>query len=195
MFCIILRVRASRKARQLIKKGQWKLVVFSVVKNMPVAIFLPDGTVLSHGGIPQTDLMNTCYSIDDLNESPYVDDFIWNRMKSVWSRMVNRSGSLTQEVGFNDWNYFAMKISSIIDVKIERLVRGQCHHPERFNIEKKNYGSRLITINNMSIPLRRESANLTVPGPVIAKWRSGKSLELHALSISADNSPVIGQGL
>src|SRR5207244_3289664 len=43
----------------------------------PRAVFLPDGTLVTHGGFPHTDAQKEIAALPDLCKSKCIDDFLW----------------------------------------------------------------------------------------------------------------------
>lgn len=148
------------------------------LQQMPVALFLPDGTFAAHGGVPHTDQLNNISTLEDLSLENCINDFIWNRVTSSWRKDVYRDeDKFIHEIGYLDWDDFRKHLSNSVGIESKRMIRGHCHFDERYHLHK-GYGNRVLTINNMSQKLDREFGKDDLRTPSIVKWTPNTSLEV-----------------
>jgi hypothetical protein len=101
-----------------------------LVANLPRAVLLPDGTLITHGGFPLVDLQDQLSETNDyvawLNSENALKDFTWTRITRYKMKLPNRA-STGCSYGFDDFAKFCEATKSFFPAK--RLVTGH-NHPE-----------------------------------------------------------------
>jgi hypothetical protein len=141
----------------------------------PKAVFLPDGTLFTHGGFPHSDEQKEIKALADLCRPRCVDDFLWARIaESARVKRPNR-GSRGHEFGWDTLAQFAKLAGERLGLPVKRLVRGHDHVPDRWQEypEYADNGVPVLTINAMGRaldgdPPRREGR--PHPYPVVARY-------------------------
>lgn len=149
------------------------------IKDAPAAIFLRDGTLLAHGGVPHTDLHEDIKNKKTFDSPDAINDFIWARLiPKVKKRfVVPISITRSRELGAEDFAAFLEIAGQVLDFKVNRMVRGHDHVDPRCEIYGGIWKQSVVTINNMSWRLPREFG---LPGPTdphIIEWNSGQPLQ------------------
>jgi hypothetical protein len=154
----------------------------------PKAVFLPDGTLFTHGGFPHTDVQKELATLADLCKPRCLDDFLWARIaESARVKRPNRS-SRGHEFGWDTLGQFARVAFERLDLPVKRLVRGHDHVTDRW-MEYPDYadnGVPVLTLNAMGRlldgePPRRDGR--THPLPVVGRYVAGHLPEVHALPL------------
>ena len=106
------------------------LAFIKLVSNLPRAVLLPDGTLITHGGFPLVDLQNQLPLEEDkkawINTPNALQDFTWTRISRYKMKLPNRS-STGCSYGFDDFAKFCETTKSFFPTS--RLVTGH-NHPE-----------------------------------------------------------------
>jgi hypothetical protein len=145
----------------------------------PKAVFLPDGTLITHGGFPHTDVQKEIASLADLCKPRCIDDFLWARIaESARVKRPNRS-SRGHEFGWDTFAQFCKLATEKLDLPVQRLIRGHDHVPDRWQ-EYPDYadnGVPVLTLNAMGRlldgdPARRDGR--AHPFPVVARFVPGQ---------------------
>jgi hypothetical protein len=151
-------------------------------KRMPRAIFMPDGLLIAHGGVPHTDL--PVKSFEQLNESPYLQDFVWTRAHERAIKRIPNRTSKGCSFGVKDFNQFCKQATkhALGDHPVRRMLRGHDHYLEGYKIFTKYVQYPLLTLNT-----RCYQPDM-MKGPYskslcVARWVKGKMPEVHMLSI------------
>jgi hypothetical protein len=141
----------------------------------PKAVFLPDGTLISHGGFPHADAQKEIATVADLCKPKCIDDFLWARIaESARVKRPNRS-SRGHEFGWDTFSQFCKLTTEKLELPVRRLVRGHDHVPDRWQ-EYPDYadnGVPVLTLNAMGRLLDGEPARRdgrTHPFPVVARF-------------------------
>ncbi len=125
----------------------------------PKAVFLPDGTLFTHGGFPHIDAQKDISTLADLCRPRCVDDFLWARIaESARVKRPNR-GSRGHEFGWDTFAQFCKLAGERLDIPVRRLVRGHDHVPDRWQ-EYPEYADNFVpvlTINAMGRALDGEA--------------------------------------
>ena len=113
----------------------------------PRAIFLPDGTLVAHGGFPHADLLNLLREQNDLNQGACLADFVWLRIANVARRLPARfaRGCDFGEENFGD---FCRIAGERLGLTVRRMVRGHDHVPQRYEWFPE-WKTPVLTINGM----------------------------------------------
>lgn len=111
-----------------------------LMEECPAAAFLDDScTLLSHGGIPRSDLQKRLFDGEPymLQSKEFATDFEWCRMVDAKNKLLNRA-SKTSEVGFQEFESF----NKILCGKIRKFIFGHQHPAkgyQRFNTHYSGY--------------------------------------------------------
>lgn len=144
-------------------------------KGRPKAVFLPDGTALSHGGFPHTDTHESLRTRADLGAKKCVDDFLWARLSESVKKRPNR-GNRGHEFGARDFAQFcAVMGREHVGVPVCRLIRGHDHVAERWQLPEEYREFPVVTINAMGWRMDGEltPADGPHPYPVVARHVPG----------------------
>lgn len=144
----------------------------------PRAVFLPDGTLVAHGGFPHTDAQKDIQAVASLCNARCQDDFLWARIAETARVKRPNRGSRGHEFGYDTLAQFARLCAERLEVPVRRLVRGHDHVPDRWQ-EYPEYaaaGVPVLTLNAMGRALdgdgpRRDG--LRHPLPVVGRYRDG----------------------
>jgi hypothetical protein len=190
-FCDHLRSAATRPHGMREREFARSFIRF--VKDAPAAIFLRDGTLLAHGGIPHVDLHGGMQSREALGNDEAASDFVWARISNVRRRMaVPQSLTRSREIGSDDFRQFRELTDRLFRsppdgcAPVQRLIRGHDHVEHRFEVLDGHWERRVVTINNMSLRLPREMGPRGMTPPCIAEWRPCQQIRLHSLAIDPD---------
>jgi hypothetical protein len=158
--------------------------------DRPKAVFLPDGTLFTHGGFPHTDVQKDVATLADLCRPRCVDDFLWARIaESARVKRPNR-GSRGHEFGWDTLVQFARIATERLGVPVKRLVRGHDHVPDRWQ-EYPDYadnGVPVLTLNAMGRTLDGEPARRDgrkYPFPALARHVWDRLPEVVLLPLDA----------
>lgn len=147
------------------------------MSDAPVALFLNDGTMAAHGGVPHTDLAEKV-SRGGWGEDPDVlSDFIWARLHPRAKSRMAVTGTRSRELGADDFRQFASAVKVNLDFEPVRMIRGHDHIDARFEIYGGKWRDTVLTINNMSWKLPREAGVDGPRNPCIARWNRGKPIQ------------------
>ncbi|WP_439628425.1 metallophosphoesterase [Gemmata sp.] len=144
-------------------------------KGRPKAVFLPDGTALSHGGFPHTDLHESLRTRADLGAKRCLDDFLWARLSESVKKRPNR-GNRGHEFGSRDFASFCQVAGrEHLRVPVCRLIRGHDHVAERWQLPEEYREFPVVTINAMGWRMDGElaPADCPHPYPVVARHVPG----------------------
>ena len=144
------------------------------VRHAPVALFLEDGTLTAHGGVPHTDLLDTVSS-GTWGEDPFVwSDFIWARLHPRAKSRMAVGGTRSRELGADDFRRFTKAVSSQLGFEPVRMIRGHDHIEARYELYGSRWNESVLTINNMSWKLPREAGIDGPRNPCIVRWTRGE---------------------
>ena len=147
------------------------------MSDAPVALFLNDGTMAAHGGVPHTDLAEKV-SREEWGEDPEVwSDFIWARLHPRAKSRMAVTGTRSRELGADDFRQFASAVKVNLKFEPVRMIRGHDHIDARFEIYGGKWRGTVLTINNMSWKLPREAGVDGPRNPCIARWNRGKPIQ------------------
>jgi hypothetical protein len=149
------------------------------VRTLPVAIFLRDGTIIAHGGVPHRDLLDRIKTPQDLSRPEALSDFIWARLvPEVKRRMaVAQTVTRSRELGSEDFKQFCHHTSQVLGLPLRRMIRGHDHEATRYAVHGHTWEDRVVTINNMSRRLPREFLDAEWMHPHVVRWRPDQPLQ------------------
>lgn len=157
-------------------------VIVGFFARAPRAVFLPDGLLVAHGGVPHADLLAELEETGDWNDPRVLQDFVWLRAHPrARKRLPNRT-TRGSEFGREDFAAFC-GVATRLGRPVSRMVRGHDHVEERFAVYHPDAAHPLLTINTMSHRLPREIFGGYERAPAIARWVRGALPEVHRLAI------------
>lgn len=151
----------------------------------PRAIFLPDGLIATHGGVPLVSRLPDLKSPEDLERSECLQDFVWTRAHERARKKIPNPTSKTSEFGFEDFARFCEYASTSLGVRAARMVRGHDHFEAGYSTYERWTVNQCVTINTMSRRLPRDPFGTFHRTPCVARWLPGKPIEIHQLVIPA----------
>ncbi len=175
---------ADSSAAEAVRLGQ---AFVRFLRNRPRAIFLPDGTFLSHGGMPHTDRLEGFTTVADLSKPDYLQDFVWLRASANSPRKRPNRSTRGCEFGYEDLARFCEKASQVLEIPVRRLIRGHDHVPERYQAYPRYTDCPLLTINAMCRRLEDEIFGPQFPKGCVARHVPGSLPEIHQLPIREDS--------
>jgi hypothetical protein len=149
----------------------------SYMRDAPVALFLSDGTMAAHGGVPHTDLAEQVAGGGWGEDRRVWSDFIWARLHPRAKSRMAVSGTRSRELGAEDFRRFASTVKSHLGFEPARMIRGHDHIDARFEIYGGKWQDSVLTINNMSWKLPRETGVDGPRDPCIARWKRGEPIQ------------------
>ncbi len=149
----------------------------SYMRDAPVALFLSDGTMAAHGGVPHTDLAEQVAGGGWGEDHRVWSDFIWARLHPRAKSRMAVSGTRSRELGAEDFRRFASTVKSQLGFEPVRMIRGHDHIDARFEIYGSKWQDSVLTINNMSWKLPRETGVDGPRNPCIAHWTRGEPIQ------------------
>lgn len=157
-------------------------LIVDFFQRAPRALFLPDGLLVAHGGVPHTDLHPELEATGDWNDPRVLQDFVWLRAHPrARKRLPNRT-TRGSEFGRQDFEAFC-ELATRLGRPVARMVRGHDHVEERFAAFPAYETNPVLTINAMSHRLPREVFGPYERVPVVARWVRGELPEVHRLFI------------
>lgn len=152
-------------------------------QTAPRAMFLPDGLIAAHAGVPLGIRWQNIKSVADLERDECLQDFTWTRAHERARKKIPNPSSKTSEFGFEDFSAFCDFVSATLGVKAERIVRGHDHYEAGYSLYPKWVRNQCVTINTMSRRLPRDPFGTFHRTPCVARWVPGKAPEVHRLAI------------
>jgi hypothetical protein len=152
-------------------------------KTAPRALFLPDGLLVAHGGVPHSGRWGAIQRREDFNSKDCLQDFVWNRAHERARTRIPSDASRGCEFGYEDFTNFCKLASKVLGQPVERMVRGHDHVEDRYLYYTKYVSNPILTINAMSRRLPREVFGPYERVPCVARWVKGQLPEVHQLMI------------
>jgi hypothetical protein len=187
-YCEGLNEALKRDAPEDRERVQLAKAFIRFCATRPKAVFLPDGTLYTHGGFPHTDAQKDLSTLADLCKPRCLDDFLWARIaESARVKRPNR-GSRGHEFGWDTLVQFCRVAAERLGLPVKRLVRGHDHVTDRW-MEYPEYadnGVPVLTINAMGRlmdgePARRDGRRH--PLPVVGRHVPNHLPEVFALPL------------
>lgn len=160
-------------------------VAIRFFERTPRALFLPDGLLIAHGGVPHKDLWGTIADHSALNSPQCLSDFVWTRPHDRAPRKIPNRATRGAEFGYEDFREFCKKAADAINQPVTRMIRGHDHVQDRYAIYER-YNGNLLTINSLSHRLPRECFSPYERLPCVARWIPGRLPQVHRLAIPAE---------
>lgn len=151
----------------------------------PRAIFLPDGLIATHGGVPLVSRLTDLKTPADLERPECLQDFVWTRAHERARKKIPNPTSKTSEFGFEDFARFCEYASTSLGIRAKRMVRGHDHFEAGHSTYERWVFNQCVTVNTMSRRLPRDPFGTFHRTPCVARWTPGSPLEIHQLVIPA----------
>lgn len=155
----------------------------SFFKKMPRAVFLPDGLVIAHAGVPHTDRHDDFEEPGFLGEDvESLQDFVWSRAhERAPKRRPNRT-SKGHSFGRKDFTAFCNRATEKLGQPVKRMIRGHDHFIEGFRYYEKYEQNQMLTLNTRCIQPDM------IDGPYsdklcVALWQKDQIPQVHILEV------------
>jgi hypothetical protein len=148
----------------------------------PRALFLPDGTLVAHGGFPLTDLHAQLEETRDWNDPACLADFVWARAHAKARRKMPNRFSRGSQFGVEDFADFCA-LSARLGRPVMRMVRGHDHVDDRYAIYPAYRMHPILTTVALSRRLGREQFGPAERAPTLARVIAGALPQVHRLHI------------
>jgi hypothetical protein len=187
-YCESLNASLARDAPEDRERVELAKAFIRFCSGRPRAVFLPDGTLVAHGGFPHTDVQKEIATLADLGRPRAQDDFLWARIaESARVKRPNR-GSRGHEFGWDTFAQFCKAAGERLEVPVRRFVRGHDHVPDRWQEypEYADNGVPVLTVNAMGRLLDGEPARRdgrAHPMPALARFAPGHLPEVVLLPL------------
>jgi len=155
-------------------------------KAAPRAIFMPDGLVAVHGGVPLGTRNSILQKPADLERSECLQDFTWTRAHERARKKIPNPTSKTSEFGFEDFTIFCEHVSKTLDIPTKRMIRGHDHFEAGHSTYERWSLNQCVTVNTLSRRLPRDPFGTFDRTPCVARWCPDLSPEIHQLIIPAE---------
>ena len=162
-------------------------VCIEFFETIPRAVFLPDGLMIAHGGVPHEDCQEGGLNWEMLNEnSDCLQDFVWGRVHENKKLSYPNRASKGHQLGINAFNSFCEKTEEIseISVPVQRLLRGHDHFVDghKWYDRYQEYG--VLTLNTRCFhpDLRANKSQYLA----VARWVDNQLPEVHRISVPAE---------
>jgi hypothetical protein len=119
--------------------------------RMPRALFLPDGLLVAHAGVPHTDLHEKIDSLESLNEPQCLEDFVWTRAHERAPKRRPNRNTRGCSFGRKDFSAFCNKASEVLTNPVKRMLRGHDHYIEGHKYYEKYKDHQMLTLNTRCI--------------------------------------------
>jgi hypothetical protein len=162
--------------------GQFAIRFF---RFAPRAIFMPDGLVVVHGGVPLGIRFPSIGVPADLERAECLQDFVWTRAHERARKKIPNPTSKTSEFGFEDFSAFCNHVSTTLGIPANRMVRGHDHFEACHSIYERWTRNPCLTVNTLSRRLPRDPFGPFERTPCVARWFSAGPLEIHQLVLPA----------
>jgi hypothetical protein len=151
----------------------------------PRALFLPDGLLVAHGGIPHTDLHEELAREGNWNDPRVLQDFVWLRAHPRARKRIPNRTTRGSEFGRDDFTAFC-EVATRLGRPVQRMLRGHDHVEERFAVYPAWVANPVLTINTLSHRLPREVFGGYERAPVVARWVRGELPEVRRLMVPGE---------
>jgi Calcineurin-like phosphoesterase len=172
----------NEHAGEPLKRRAGELVI-EYFRTAPRALFLPDGLLVAHGGVPHAGRWPGIQRREDFNSPACLQDFVWNRAHERARTRIPSDASRGCEFGYEDFTGFCQLATNVLGQPVERMIRGHDHVEERYLYYAKYIANPILTINAMSRRLSREVFGPYERMPCVAQWVAGQLPVVHRLMI------------
>lgn len=162
--------------------GQFAVDFFAAA---PRAIFLPDGLIVTHGGVPLGSRTPGLKQRGDLESQECLQDFVWTRAHERARKKIPNPTSKTSEFGFEDFSAFCDVATNVLGIPAKRIIRGHDHYEAGHSIYERWTRNQCVTINTLSRRLDGDSFGPFERTPCVARWYPDTAPEIHQLTIPA----------
>jgi hypothetical protein len=147
---------------------------------MPRAVFLPDGLFFAHAGVPHIDLHGNLDSLEALNESLCLQDFVWAWANEKAPKKRPNRTTKGHSFGRKDFYAFCEIANKLWEQPVERMLRGHDHYLVGYRHYEKYEEKSMLTLNTRCIQLD------TMGGPYaeqvcIARWVKDSMPEIYEI--------------
>ena len=156
-----------------------------LIARTPRALFLPDGTLAAHGGVPQRDLWDGLATPGDLDDALCRNDFVWCRASERARRRLPSRAMRGAEFGCEDFAEFCALASGRLGIPLGRMLRGHDHFEGRFCLYERYRTNPIVGVNALSRRLDRELFGAFARRPVVARWRAGERIDVFPVAVPA----------
>lgn len=155
-------------------------VTIKFFERMPRAIFLPDGLLLAHAGVPLTDVHEDIVTLESLNSDQCLADFVWTRAhERAPKRRPNRT-TKGASFGRKDFEAFCDIAGRVLGQRVDRMLRGHDHFMAGFKHYEKYEEKNILTLNTRFWnPGTAEGSG--PPNLCIARWVKGAMPVVHKI--------------
>ncbi len=155
----------------------------TLIRRAPRALFFPDGLLVTHGGVPQTDIHGKLdASIDAWNAPEALHDFTWVRLDPYARRKKPARDIAGPDIGREDLAAFA-ELAARKARPVRGVVRGHDHIAVRMRFDADDIGPPVLTLNLLSQRLQRELTGPVARTPCLARWNPGAMPTVYRLLI------------
>jgi hypothetical protein len=162
-------VRAARLAVRLFARA-------------PRAVFLPDGLLVAHAGVPLVDLHAALEASGDWNDARALTDFAWTRAHPKARRKLPNRASRGSQFGYEDFADFC-GLAARLGRPVTHMVRGHDHVEERWAAYPAWTRHPILTTVALSRRLPRELFGPYVRVPTVARYTRGALPQVHRLHV------------
>ena len=166
----------------IVRAGKLAVRLFA---DAPRALFLPDGLLVVHGGIPLTDLHGMLRETGDWNDPRCLSDFVWTRAHPRARKKLPNRVSRGSQFGYEDFAAFCA-LSAELGRPVSRMVRGHDHVEERYATYPAYAAHPVLTTVALSRRLPRESFGPYERVPTIARWVPEALPRVHRLHVPGE---------
>jgi hypothetical protein len=166
----------------IVRAGKLAVRLFA---DAPRALFLPDGLLVAHGGIPLVDLHEMLRETGDWNDPRCLSDFVWTRAHPRARKKLPNRASRGSQFGYEDFAAFCA-LSAELGRPVLRMVRGHDHVEERYAIYPAYAAHPLLTTVALSRRLPRESFGPYERVPTIARWVPDALPQVYRLHVPGE---------
>ena len=152
----------------------------------PRAIFMPDGLVAVHGGVPLGTRNPILEKPADLERTECLQDFTWTRAHERARKKIPNPTSKTSEFGFEDFTRFCEHVSQVLGIPAKRMIRGHDHFEAGHSTYERWSPNQCVTVNTLSRRLSRDPFGTFDRTPCVARWCQEVLPEIHQLIIPAE---------
>ena len=159
------------------------------VRLLPSAVFLPDGLLFTHAGVPMGDLLPKLASVQDMNQSKVLLDFCWVRIEPDKEYKKVSRVSRGVSAGRVNIDEFFLKCEGL-GIRANRIVAGH-EHPEngfaRFEGLSEQDGPRYPRCQCLKSALILHGSAIAESGPgdaqpfAVARYRENETPEVRSL--------------
>jgi len=152
-----------------------------LMKRMPHALFLPDGTMAAHGAVPHTDLQRAIRRPADFDTMAARQDFVWGRFDPRHPRVTPDRSRKDVRLGYQDFNDFCEVASDVLDLPVMRMIHGHEHPVEQWMFYPRYMLNPVLTINTHRIAVATGGSTAIA----VARHRPDQLPEVHLLELAA----------